>query len=37
MVERMAALGHAGVMARTFHSHAVRQLRHFWPSRHDGD
>ena len=24
------------VMARTFHSHAVRQLRHFWPSRHDG-
>ncbi|MEP7377994.1 MAG: ATP-dependent DNA helicase UvrD2 [Chloroflexota bacterium] len=36
MVERMAALGHAGVMARTFHSHAVRQLRHFWPSRHGG-
>ena len=35
MVERMAALGHSGVMARTFHSHAVRQLRHFWPSRHD--
>ncbi len=37
MVERMAALGHPQVMARTFHSHAVRQLRHFWPSRHDGD
>ena len=37
MVERMAALGHPGVMARTFHSHAVRQLRHFWPSRHGGD
>ena len=36
MVERMAALGHPGVMARTFHSHAVRQLRHFWPSRHGG-
>ena len=36
MVERMAALGHRGVMARTFHSHAVRQLRHFWPSHHDG-
>ena len=36
MVARMAALGHPGVMARTFHSHAVRQLRHFWPSRHDG-
>ncbi len=36
MVERMSALGHAGVMARTFHAHAVRQLRHFWPSRHDG-
>ena len=36
MVSRMAALGHPQVMARTFHSHAVRQLRHFWPSRHDG-
>src|SRR5215212_6399014 len=36
MVERMAALGHPGVMARTFHSHALRQLRHFWPSRHGG-
>lgn len=36
MVARMAALGHPTVMARTFHSHAVRQLRHFWPSRHDG-
>ena len=36
MVERMAALGHPGVMARTFHAHAVRQLRHFWPSRHSG-
>src|SRR3954469_17938379 len=36
MVERMSALGHSQVMARTFHSHAIRQLRHFWPSRHDG-
>jgi DNA helicase-2/ATP-dependent DNA helicase PcrA len=36
MVDRMAALGQPSVMARTFHSHAVRQLRHFWPSRHDG-
>jgi len=36
MVQRMAALGHSGVMARTFHSHAVRQLRHFWPTRHGG-
>ena len=36
MVERMAALGHASVMARTFHSHAVRQLRHFWAGRHGG-
>ncbi|HET7028051.1 MAG TPA: ATP-dependent DNA helicase UvrD2 [Candidatus Limnocylindrales bacterium] len=35
MVERMAALGHRGVMARTFHSAAFAQLRHFWPSRHD--
>ena len=36
MVERMAALGHRGVMARTFHAAALAQLRHFWPSRHDG-
>src|SRR4051812_6382897 len=36
MVQRMRTLGHPGVMARTFHSHAVRQLRHFWPSRHGG-
>ena len=36
MVERMAALGHPGVMARTFHAAALAQLRHFWPSRHDG-
>ena len=36
MVERMAALGHRGVMARTFHAAALAQLRHFWPSRHEG-
>lgn len=36
MVERMAALGHPGVMARTFHAAALAQLRHFWPARHDG-
>ena len=36
MVERMASLGHGGVMARTFHAAALAQLRHFWPSRHDG-
>ncbi len=36
MVERMAALGHRGVMARTYHAAALAQLRHFWPSRHDG-
>jgi DNA helicase II / ATP-dependent DNA helicase PcrA len=36
MVERMAALGHRGVLARTFHAAALAQLRHFWPSRHDG-
>ena len=36
MVERMAALGHRRVMARTFHAMALTQLRHFWPSRHNG-
>ena len=36
MVERMASLGHRGVMARTFHAAALAQLRHFWPSRHEG-
>ncbi|HUG30440.1 MAG TPA: ATP-dependent DNA helicase UvrD2 [Candidatus Limnocylindria bacterium] len=37
MVERMAALGHRGVAARTFHAHALSQLRHYWPSRHGGE
>jgi DNA helicase-2/ATP-dependent DNA helicase PcrA len=36
MVDRMAALGHPGVMAKTFHAMALSQLRHFWPSRHEG-
>src|SRR5512142_1390455 len=36
MVERMASLGHRGVMAKTFHAMALSQLRYFWPSRHDG-
>src|SRR4051812_3810987 len=36
MVERLRALGLAGVVARTFHAHALSQLRFFWPSRHDG-
>ena len=37
MVERMAVLGHPGVAARTFHAAALAQLRHFWPSRHEGE
>jgi len=37
MVSRLAALGLPGVAARTFHAAALAQLRHFWPSRHDGD
>jgi DNA helicase-2/ATP-dependent DNA helicase PcrA len=36
MVERLASLGHRGVMAKTFHAMALAQLRHFWPSRHEG-
>ena len=36
MVERLAALGHAAVTARTFHAHALSQLRYFWPALHDG-
>ncbi len=34
---RLAALGLPGVAARTFHAAALAQLRHFWPSRHDGE
>src|SRR3954469_6835822 len=36
MVARLAGLGLRGVVARTFHAHALSQLRFFWPSRHDG-
>jgi DNA helicase II / ATP-dependent DNA helicase PcrA len=36
MVDRLRALGLRGVTARTFHAHALSQLRHFWPARHDG-
>ena len=32
MAERLAALGQPGVTARTFHAHALSQLRYFWPS-----
>lgn len=31
MRSRLAALGAAGVQARTFHSAALRQARYFWP------
>ena len=37
MVDRLRELGLPGVTARTFHAHALSQLRHFWPSRHDGE
>jgi len=37
MVDRLRDLGLPGVTARTFHAHALSQLRHFWPSRHDGE
>ena len=37
MVARLAGLGLRGVVARTFHAHALSQLRFFWPSRHGGD
>jgi DNA helicase II / ATP-dependent DNA helicase PcrA len=37
MVERLRALGLPGVTARTFHAHALSQLRHFWPITHGGD
>ncbi len=36
MAERVRGLGLGRVMARTFHSAALAQLRHFWPLRHDG-
>lgn len=36
MVDRLEALGLPSVTARTFHAHALSQLRHFWPLFHDG-
>jgi DNA helicase-2/ATP-dependent DNA helicase PcrA len=36
MVDRLHSLGLPGVTARTFHAHALSQLRHFWPAHHDG-
>ncbi len=36
MVARLRILGLPGVTARTFHAHALSQLRHFWPAGHDG-
>ena len=36
MADRLRSLGLRGVTARTFHAHALSQLRHFWPSRHGG-
>ena len=36
MVDRLRTLGLPRVTARTFHAHALSQLRHFWPARHDG-
>ena len=36
MVDRLRTLGLPGVTARTFHAHALSQLRHFWPAHHDG-
>lgn len=37
MVERLRTLGLPRVTARTFHAHALSQLRHFWPARHRGE
>ncbi|HTG40583.1 MAG TPA: ATP-dependent DNA helicase UvrD2 [Methylomirabilota bacterium] len=36
MMQRLRGLGLPGVTARTVHAHALSQLRHFWPLRHDG-
>jgi DNA helicase II / ATP-dependent DNA helicase PcrA len=36
MAERVRLLGQSRVTARTFHSAALAQLRHFWPLHHDG-
>jgi DNA helicase-2/ATP-dependent DNA helicase PcrA len=36
MVDRLRVLGLPRVTARTFHAHALSQLRHFWPARQGG-
>jgi DNA helicase-2/ATP-dependent DNA helicase PcrA len=36
MGQRLRGLGLHGVTARTFHAHALSQLRFFWPLRHGG-
>lgn len=36
MVARLVGHGLPEVTARTFHAHALSQLRHFWPTGHDG-
>ncbi len=36
MAERLRGLGQPGVTARTFHAHALSQLRWFWPGLHNG-
>ncbi len=36
MAERLRSLRQPTVTARTFHAHALSQLRHFWPLRHAG-
>jgi DNA helicase-2/ATP-dependent DNA helicase PcrA len=36
MVARLRQLGLPGVTARTFHAHALSQLRHYWPIHHEG-
>ena len=36
MIERLRHLGLPGVTARTFHAHALSQLRFFWPLANEG-
>ena len=36
MAERLGGLGQPWVTARTFHAHALSQLRWFWPGLHGG-
>ncbi|HYH92349.1 MAG TPA: ATP-dependent DNA helicase UvrD2 [Candidatus Saccharimonadales bacterium] len=37
MRSRLAAAGHPGISALTFHAAALRQLRHFWPRTVGGE